>query len=217
VASAVQQRAAPRLTFAIEAARAVEHAAVPTIAFALRIGSDRPVRSVQLDVQLQIAARRRGYHEAEQERLWDLFGAPGGWSEALRTLPWLRTTLSVPPFADTTLVELPVVCTYDLEVVAARYFASLTDGHVALEFLFNGAIFYADDGRLQTVRISWESEADYRLPVSVWRAAIDRHFPGSAWLRLGREPFDRLQAYKGRRGFMTIDEAVEALLDEARE
>ena len=73
----MQQRAAPRLTFAIEAARAVEHAAVPTIAFALRIGSDRPVRSVQLDVQLQIAARRRGYHEAEQERLWDLFGAPG--------------------------------------------------------------------------------------------------------------------------------------------
>jgi hypothetical protein len=211
----VEQRAAPRLTFAIEDARAVEHAAVPTIAFALRLGSDRPVRSVQLDVQLQIAARRRGYETAEQERLWDLFGAPAAWSDTLRTLPWLRTTLTVPPFVDSTVVELPLVCTYDLEVAAARYFASLAGGEVPLEFLFNGAIFYVDDGRLQTVRISWESEADYGLPVSVWRAAIDRHFPGCAWLRLGREPFDRLLAYKGRRGFMTMDDAIGALLDEA--
>jgi hypothetical protein len=215
VASAVRQRAAPSLTFAVEDAHAIEHAAVPTIVFALRIGSDRPLRSVQVDVQLQIAARRRGYDGPEQERLWDLFGAPAGWSDTLRTLPWLRTTVVVPPFAETTVVELPVVCTYDLEVTAARYFASLADGHVPLEFLFNGAIFYVDDARLQTVRIGWDSEADYRLPVSVWRAAIDRHFPGCAWLRLGREPFDRLQAYKGRRGFMTIDEAVSGLLDEA--
>ncbi|HYZ29465.1 MAG TPA: DUF6084 family protein, partial [Thermoleophilaceae bacterium] len=161
-------------------------------------------------------ARRRSYGDYEQERLWELFGAPDRWSDTLRTLPWLRTTLVVPPFADTTVVELPVVCTYDLEVTAARYFASLAGGEVPLEFLFNGAVFYAgDDGRLQTVRIGWDSEADYRMPLAVWRAAIDRHFPGSAWLRLGREPFDRLQAFKARRGLLSIDEAVEKLLDEA--
>jgi Family of unknown function (DUF6084) len=211
-----EQRAAPSLAFAIDDAHAVEHAAVPTIAFDLRVSSNRPVRAVQLDVQLQIAARRRSYDEPEQERLWELFGTPDRWSDTLRTLPWLRTSVAVTPFTDTTLVELPVVCTYDLEVTAARYFASLSDGKIPLEFLFSGAVFYADDdGRLQIVRIGWDSEAEYGMPVAVWRAAIDRHFPNSAWLRLGREPFDRLQAYKARRGVLTIDEAVGLLLDEA--
>jgi hypothetical protein len=209
-------RAAPSLAFAIDKARAVEHAAVPTIAFDLRIASTRPVRALQLDVQLQIAARRRSYDEPEQERLWELFGTPDRWSDTLRTLPWLRASLAVPPFTGETLVELPVICTYDLEVTAARYFAALVDGLVPLEFLFSGAIFYAgDDGRLQTVRIDWDSEADYRMPMAVWRRAIDRHFPDSAWLRLRREPFDRLQAYKARRALLTIDDAVELLLDEA--
>jgi hypothetical protein len=214
--SVEQQRAAPSLAFAIDDAHAVEHAAVPTIAFQLRVSSDQPVRSLQLDIQLQIAARRRSYGGGEHERLWELFGTPDRWSDTLRTLPWLRTTLVVPPFADSAIVELPVVCTYDLEVTAARYFAALVDGEVPLEFLFSGALFYlGDDRRLQTVRISWDSEADYRMPVSVWRAAIDRHFPDSAWLRLRREPFDRLQAYKARRAVLTIDEAVTLLLDEA--
>jgi hypothetical protein len=210
------QRAAPSLAFAIDTARAVEYAAVATLAFDLRVSSTRPVRALQLDVQLQIAARRRSYDEPEQERLWELFGTPDRWSDTLRTLPWLRASLAVPPFAGETLIELPVVCTYDLEVTAARYFAALVDGVVPLEFLFSGAVFYADDGgRLQMVRIDWDSEAQYRMPVAVWRAAIDRHFPDSAWLRLGREPFDRLQGYKARRGLLTIDEAVELLLDEA--
>jgi hypothetical protein len=210
-----QQRAAPILAFAVEDAHAVQHAAVPTITFDLRISSSRPVRAVQLDVQLQIAARRRSYDEPEHDRLWELFGTPDRWSDTLRTLPWLRTTAAVPPFEEATLVELAVVCTYDLEVTAARYFAGLADGEVPLEFLFSGAVFYVDNGRLQTVRIGWDSEADYRMPVAVWRAAIDRHFPDSAWLRLRREPFDRLQAYKARRGLLSIDEAVDLLLDEA--
>ena len=211
-----QQQAGPALAFAVDDAHAVEHAAVPQIAFQLRVSSDRPVQSVQLDVQLQIAARRRSYDERDHELLWDLFGTPDRWSDTLRTLPWVRTTLVVPPFAETTVVELPVSCTYDLEVAAARYFAALADGTVPLEFLFNGAVFYVgDDGRLQTVRIGWDSEAGYRLPVAVWRAAIDRHFPGCAWLRLGRESFDRLQAYRARQGLLTIDEALVRLLDEA--
>lgn len=213
-----EQLAAPRLAFALEDARALEHAAVPTIAFALRVASDRPVQSVQLDIQLQIAARKRSYDDSEQERLWEVFGTPDRWADTLRTLPWLRTTMVIPSFSDSTLAELPVVCTYDLEVTAARYFASLADGQIPLEFLFSGAVFYmAGDGRLQTVRIGWDSEADYRLPLAVWRAAIDRHFPGSAWLRLRREPFDRLQAYKARRALLTVDEAIESLLDEAGE
>jgi hypothetical protein len=33
---------------------------------------------------------------------------------------------------------MPVTCTYDLEVVAAKYFYALEDGEVPLEFLFSG-------------------------------------------------------------------------------
>ena len=46
----------------------------------------------------------------------------------------------------------------------------------------------------------------------MWREAIDRHFPGAAWLRLGRPAFDRLCAYKARHAFESWDAAIETLL-----
>jgi Family of unknown function (DUF6084) len=209
--------AIPQLAFAVDGAEPVRHAAAPTLAFALRI--DRvggpPVRAILLDVQIQIAARRRRYDAAAQERLFDLFGAPEGWSSALRTLLWTRATVIVPPFDESAAVELAVPCTYDLEVAASRYFDSLTDGEVPLELLFSGSVFYAaPDGRLQTTRISWEHEAEYRMPVRVWRETIDQHFPGGAWLRLSRDRFDRLSAFKASRALATWDDAVDALLPE---
>ena len=57
-----------------------------------------PVRSILLDTQIQIAARRRPYGEAEQAQLVELFGTPERWGTTLRTLLWTRTTLVVPPF-----------------------------------------------------------------------------------------------------------------------
>jgi hypothetical protein len=46
---------------------------------------------------------------------------------------------------------------------------------------------------------------------------MDRHFPGSAWLRLGRDSFDRLHAYRARHAHLSWDDAVDALLREAGE
>src|SRR5919197_1811835 len=92
----------PRLAFAVQDAAAVDHAAVPTLRFALELAADRPVRSVLLDVQVQIAARLRPYDRGEQEGLLELFGTPDRWGTTLRTLPWTRATLVVPPFAETT-------------------------------------------------------------------------------------------------------------------
>jgi hypothetical protein len=51
------------------------------------------------------------------------------------------------------------------------------------------------------------------MPVSVWRQAMDRHFPNTAWLRLGRESFDRLTAYKARHAFVSWDAAIDSLLE----
>jgi hypothetical protein len=41
---------------------------------------------------------------------------------------------------------------------------------------------------------------------------MDHHYPGMAWLSLHRDVFDRLYAYKRRRGLATWDQAIEELL-----
>ncbi len=214
--SALLPQTAPALRFGLEPVTAAEHVAVPTLRFPVTIEVDpsQTIRSVLLDVQVQIAARRRGYEPAEQDRLLELFGTPDRWATTLRTLLWTRATVVVPPFTGATTVDLDLACTYDLEVTAARYFAALETGEVPLELLFSGTVFFsAPDGRLQAARIPWDHEAEYSLPIAVWRAAIDRHFPGAAWLRLGRPAFDRLYAFKARHAFESWDVAIEALLD----
>jgi hypothetical protein len=210
-------RAIPELAFTVLDAARAEHTALPTLRFALRIDSlgGEPIRSVLLDAQVQIAARRRRHDEAAHDRLFELFGAPEDWGTTLRTLLWTRTTLVVPPFSGSTVVELPVTCTYDLEVVASRYLDALRDGEVPLEFLFSGSVFYAgEDGRLQTARLSWEQEAAYRLSVAVWKETLERYFRGTAWVRMPKASFDRLAAYKARHALATWGDALDALLEE---
>jgi hypothetical protein len=208
---------APELAFAVVDASRLEYAAVPTLRFALRVESvsGEPIRSLLLDTQIQIAARRRRYDEAARERLFELFGPPAVWGTTLRTLLWTRLTTVVPPFTGATVVDLPVPCSYDLEVVASRYFDALEDGEVPLEFLFSGSVFYAgEDGRLQTARLSWEQEAAYRLPVAVWKETLERYFRGTAWVRMPKASFDRLAAYKARHALATWGDALDALLEE---
>jgi hypothetical protein len=210
----------PALGFAVRDAEALRFAAVPTIEFTLTVDADggRPIRSVLLEVQIQIAARQRSYEDAAQEALIELFGTPDRWGSTLRTLLWTRTTVIVPPFEGSTAVALPIACTYDLEVTAGRYFAALGDGEVPLEFLFSGSVFFVGPkGMLQTARIALDQDVVYRLPVRVWREAIDRHFPHSAWLRLGRDRFDRLRAFRGRHALPSWDAAIDALLEEKGE
>ena len=205
----------PDLEFKLEGAEVAEFAAIPSLVFKLRIENleDEPVRSVALNTQIRIAATGRHYEAAEQERLLELFGEPSRWKDTLRSLLWTHTVLQVPRFSGSTVVDMPVACTYDLEVVAAKYFYALEDGEVPLEFLFSGTIFYAgEDGRLQTTRISWEKEAEFRLPVRLWKEMMDQYFPNSAWVRLRKDAFDQLYDYKVRKGLPTWEATVEALL-----
>lgn len=202
-----------QLRFGVEEIEPLVHAATPTLRFAVAIESDRPVRSVLLDTQVRIAARRRAYEDAERDRLFAVFGAPSGWGTALQSLLWTRQTTVVPPFDGRVVAPLLVPCPYDLEVAAASYLAALGDGAVPLELLFSGSVFWtADDGRLQIERLSWEHEADCELPVATWRAAIDGHFPDAGWLRLRRDTLQRLAAYRARAA-LSWDEAVDALLE----
>lgn len=205
----------PDLDFAIEGAEVLEYAAVPSLLFRLRIENlgEEAIRSVGLDTQIRIAATQRHYDETEQMRLLELFGEPGRWGTTLRSLLWTHTVLQVPPFSGSTVVDMPVACTYDLEVAGSKYFHALQNGEVPLEFLFSGTVFYTGEGgRLQVARIPWDREARFRLPVRVWKEMMEHYFPNSAWLRLRRDAFDRLYDYKVRRGLPTWEAAVEALL-----
>ncbi|HSL00392.1 MAG TPA: DUF6084 family protein [Rubrobacteraceae bacterium] len=205
----------PDLSFEVVDAEVLPFAAVPSLLFELRIENleKEPVRSVSLNTQIRISATQRHYEAAEQERLLEVFGAPGRWKDTLRSLLWTHTVLQVPPFSGSAVVEMPVPCTYDLEVVAAKYFHALEGGEVPLEFLFSGTVFYAGEGgRLQVERISWEKEAEFRLEVRLWKEMMDHYFPNSAWIRLRRDAFDLLHAYKVRRGLPTWEAAVEALV-----
>jgi hypothetical protein len=204
----------PSLAFAVESAEAVRFAAAPTVAFAVRITSDMPVRSLALNTQIRIAPARRRYSDRDRQRLVELFGAPERWGETLRTFRWAQISAHVPPFADTTSVELAVPCTYDLEIATAKYFYALDDGDVPLEFLFSGTIFFiTDGGALQTVQIPWECEAAYAMPVRAWKDAMEQHFPGSAWLRVRDDVFDRLVAYKARHALPTWEATLDELLE----
>jgi hypothetical protein len=205
----------PDLDFAVEDADVLEFAAVPSLLFKLRLENleEEPIRSVALSTQVRIAATQRHYEAAEQERLLEVFGEPHRWGSTLRSLLWTHTTLQVPPFSGSTVVDMPVTCTYDFDVVAAKYFDALQDGEVPLEFLFSGTVFYAGEGGgLQIARIPWEKEAQFRMPVRLWKEMMEHYFPNSAWIRLRKDAFDRLYDYKARRGLPTWEAAVEALL-----
>jgi hypothetical protein len=205
----------PDLDFRVEGAEVLEYAAAPSLLFKLHVENleGEPIRSVSLNTQIRIAATQRHYDTMEQERLLEVFGEPHRWGNTLRSLLWTHTTLQVSPFSGTTVVDMPVPCTYDLDVVAAKYFYALEDGEVPLEFLFSGTVFYAGEGgRLQIARISWEKEAEYRMPVRLWKEMMEQYFPNSAWIRLHKDAFDQLYDYKVRMGLPTWEAAVEALL-----
>jgi hypothetical protein len=118
----------------------------------------------------------------------------------------------VPGFAGSCEADLPVTLTYDLETGPARYFANLDAGEVPLLLLFSGTVFTVADGRIQVQQVPWSSEAAYRLPVAVWRDAIDAHFPNSAWIKMSRDTLEELQRFKTRRALPTWDSTLQALL-----
>jgi hypothetical protein len=198
----------------IVGARVLRHAAAPTLTFTLRVnvGAATPVHAMALRCQVQIEPAARRYAPAEGDRLYELFGEPARWHDTLRPLLWTHVSVLVPRFEGTINVDVPVACTYDLEVAAAKYFQALDHGEIPLLFLFSGTIFFAADGRFSVSPVPWDAEAAYRLPVALWRELMDRYFPNCTWLRLSRDNLDALHRFKSRHALPTFDAAVEALL-----
>jgi hypothetical protein len=207
------------LAFDCVGAQADRYAVVPTFSLRLRISetTGQQVSAIALRCQLRIEPARRRYSAAEAERLHDLFGDTARWADTLKPLQFATVSIMVPSFTGSIEIDLPVTASYDLEVAATRYFAGLEEGGVPLLLLFSGTLFGTADGRLQVQQVPWSKEAPFRLPVAVWREAIDAHFPNSAWIRMSRQTLDELQRFKTRYALPTWEAAVSALLARATE
>lgn len=208
----------PDLNFEVIGVAVPPFAAVPTLTFKLRIDNsneEERIQSVALQSQIRLAVTRRRYSPQEQERLLELFGEPERWGETLRSLLWTHASANVPRFTGSTVADLPVPCTYDFEVVSAKYFDALDDGAIPLNFLFSGTIFYEnEEGNLRIEQISWSKEANYRLPVAVWKEMIARYYPNTAWIRLHKDVFDQLYRYKATHALPTWEQVIMRLLQE---
>jgi len=206
----------PDLTFQIEKAEPQRFTVAPTLLFKLRINNavaNEAVHSVALRCQIQLEVARRQYSAEDQTPLRDLFGETERWGQTLKTMLWTHASVVAPAFTGTTIVDVPVPCTFDFNVAATKYFHGLADGDVPLCFLFSGTVFYADDGGvLQVAPIPWDREARFRLPVKSWREMMDIYYPNSAWLCLRRDVFERLYEYKVAHGIPTWEQALERML-----
>lgn len=207
----------PDLVFDCTGARADKFAVVPSMFFSLRISetSGQRVEAIALRCQIRIEPARRRYTEEEAERLDDLFGETQRWADTLKPLQFTNVSIMVPGFTGSTEIDLPVPLTYDMEIGATRYFAGLDDGEVPLLLLFSGTVFSLADGKMSVTQVPWSKEASYRLPVSIWRAAIDAHFPNTAWIKVSNLTFDDLLRFKSAKGLATWEATILTLLSEA--
>lgn len=207
------------LAFDVIDARPEPHAAVPTIMLRLRVAQTNAetVHALALRCQIRIEPQRRRYNSDEEERLYELFGETPRWGDSLRPFLWTHVSMMIAKFTGSTEIDLPIECTYDFEVTAAKYLHSLSQGEIPLILLFSGTVFTRGETGFAAEPVSWHHEAVYRLPVAVWRAVMDLYFPNSGWIRVGRDTLDELQRFKAARALPTWDQAIEQLIKQAGE
>jgi hypothetical protein len=205
------------LAFDCVGAQPERFAMAPSMSFKLRIAetTGQRVDAIALRCQIRIEPARRRYSDAEARRLNDLFGETQRWVDTLKPLQFTTVSVMVPGFTGSTDLDLPVPLSYDLEIGSTRYFAGLEAGEVPLLLLFSGTVFATVDGRLQVQQVPWSKEASCRLPVSVWREAIDVHFPDTAWIKMSVRTLDELSRFKTSQAIPTWDATVQALLARA--
>jgi hypothetical protein len=205
------------LSFEVVGAHPERYAAEPTLMLELRIteADGRPVHAVALKCQVRIEPQRRRYQPAEEERLLELFGETPRWGDSLRPFLWTHVATTVPAFAGTTTIDLPITCTYDFEVSGTRYFHALADGEIPLLLLFSGTTFVAGADGFSVTPVAWHEEAAFRLPVAVWQGMMDAHYPNRAFVTVSRETLDGLLRYRAAHALPTWDLVLERLLKEA--
>jgi hypothetical protein len=206
------------LEFSVTGARAEPYAVSPMLTLRLQINekSGAKIDAIALRVQIQLEVQRRRYAAGESEMLAELFGEPSRYADTLKPMLWTHVAQMVLAFEGRTEVDLPIPCSYDFEVAAHKYFASLSEGIVPINLLFSGMVFVEGANGAVPEFVPWSCEARYALPLSVWRDAVDASFPKSAWIRVNRDLFDELRRFKIASGLRTWDAALGRLSDLAK-
>ncbi|GAA1424895.1 DUF6084 family protein [Streptomyces thermospinosisporus] len=204
--------------FSCTGVRADPYAAGPTLVFRLRVTSspDTRVHALALRCQIRIEPARRAYDDTEAAALGDLFGERSRWGSSLKPVQFAQVQLMVQGFTGETEADLPVPCTYDMDIASTRYFHALDDSDVPLLMLFSGTAFTGAGG-FHVEPVPWDREATFRMPVKIWREMIEQHFPGSAWVRLPRDTMDALLAYRSGQALPSWEATVDRLLAAAGE
>ena len=198
------------------------YAAGPTVVLRMRAEERSGVRvhAVALRCQVRIEPLRRHYNDREAARVVDLFGDRPRWGATMQPLQLAFLAQVLPGFTGGCTFDLALPVSYDVEVAAHKFLAGLEEGEVPLLLLFSGQVFTArvtdrGAGSISVEPVPWHKEATARLPVAVWREAMDAHFPDQAWLRVSRETHDRLSEYRGRHGLLGWDDVLSRLLEGA--
>jgi hypothetical protein len=191
----------------------------PTLIFKLRITekSATPIHAIALRVQIRIEPQRRRYDPRESELLTYLFGDPSRWADTLKPLQFTTVSAMVPSFTGSTEIDVPVTCTYDLEVAAGKYFHALDEGIVPFVLLFSGTAFSKGEKGFWVDQVPWHLESSYRMPIEVWKQLMNLYFPNETWVRLRHDTVDALLRYKAKHAIPTWDAAMEKLLVQAGE
>jgi len=207
----------PDLRFEIASASAAVNAVTPQLLFKVGITNSEAgaIHSIALRVQVQIEPVRRRYSAVEKEHLKELFGEPERWSVSLSPLLWANVNVNVREFSGSTFIDVPVPCTFDFNVAITKYIYGLENGDLPTSLMFSGTAFYAGRSGLQIAQIPWDREANFRLPIQVWKEMMDRYYPDTAWICLRRELFERLNEFRARAGLQTWEQALGRLLSPA--
>jgi hypothetical protein len=206
----------PELLFGVVDIVPEPYAAAPNLLARLRVEetTGEQVHALALRVQVRIEPQRRPYDGAEEQALLNLFGDRTRYGQTLKPFSWLHASTVVQGFTGSTETDLVLPCTYDFEVSGTTYLHALRDGEIPLLFLFSGTVFTRGTSGFSVTQVPWDREARYLLPVRVWRALMEEHFPGAEWLRLSRDTVDALARFRHERGLTSWDAAVSALLAE---
>lgn len=205
------------LTFSVADIFVEPYDVTPQLTARLRVEESTAavVHAMSLRAQVRIEPQRRGYSADEERGVLDLFGPRERWYDTLKPFLWMQTSVVLPGFTTLTEIDLPLPCTYDFEVAASKYLHALRSGSVNLVLLFSGTVFTRGEHGFGVEQIPWDREASYELPVAVWRELVERHFPGTGWVRLGHDVIADLAAYKAERGLTSWDETLRALLPDS--
>jgi hypothetical protein len=202
------------LSFVCRAVEADPYAAAPSVL--LRLTASGPpgarVHALALRCQVQVEPGLRGHSADEGARVQEIFGEPGRWDTTMGRLQLAFVERVLPGFTGSCEVDLPLTLSYDVDVAAHKYLAALSDGDVPLSLLFSGTAFTVEDGTMRVDPVPWHASASARLPVSEWRAAVDAHFPGQAWVRMDRSTYHRLAELRAASGDASWDETLDRLM-----